>query len=214
MLKNRLTIIKFKPLSRANLNSLSCFQKLSSVRIVEDLSTLWGDWFPDDPSYTENGARLFETITTALFVSGLEIDELHLESAGTGSPAFTEIIQNLSSAALVPYPLRAISLNALEIQNPLYLLNFIRRHALTLKNIALSEISLEEGSWETVIVGMREFLDLDLVRIKGLMQDWIDIGIGKSWWTFHNTTSSSFIQRGSNDNLLELAWLPHDVVGN
>ncbi|KAH8799384.1 hypothetical protein F5884DRAFT_811725, partial [Xylogone sp. PMI_703] len=85
-------------------SALSCFQKLSSVRIVEDLSTLWGDWFPDDPSYTENGARLFETITTALFVSGLEIDELHLESASTGSPAFTGIIQNLSSAALMPYP--------------------------------------------------------------------------------------------------------------
>ena len=81
------------------------FRTLRSVRVLEHLGSQWQDWFIHDyRGYTGTGPRLFGAITSALYVSGLEIEELHLGSIGSDAPALTGIVHELSSLALLPYP--------------------------------------------------------------------------------------------------------------
>lgn len=48
--------------------------------------------------------ELFGAITSASYVSGVEIEELHLGPIGSDAPALIGIVYKLSSLALSPYP--------------------------------------------------------------------------------------------------------------
>ncbi|KAH7330030.1 hypothetical protein BKA65DRAFT_565066 [Rhexocercosporidium sp. MPI-PUGE-AT-0058] len=77
------------------------YRRLRSVRILEDLGSQVEH--SGGRGYTGTGPRLFRAITSALYISGLAIEELHLGSLGLDPPALIGIIQELSSLALVPY---------------------------------------------------------------------------------------------------------------
>lgn len=77
---------------------------LRSIRVLEDFGSWLKDWFVHDyHGYTRTGPRLFGAITSALYVSGLEIEELHLGSLDSDDPALIGIVQGLSSLSLLPY---------------------------------------------------------------------------------------------------------------
>ncbi|KAH6672613.1 hypothetical protein B0J14DRAFT_655484 [Halenospora varia] len=259
------------------------YRTLRSVRVLEDLGSRSEDWFVyDDRGYTGTGPRLFGAITSALYVSGLEIEELHLGSLGSDARALIGIVQELSSLALLPYPrvfgrlrrlvmilpwtvdagqvdyygvleliqsaalaleelvlrsdnlgdalpaeffeslslphLQVLTLELLEIQSPLHLMQFFRKHAHTLKVVELCSINLESGfgsnlesnlesSWELIFVEMRSCLNLESIRLSDLMDSGREILAGRNYRVVNMWAIEDFIQRQTDDNPFELERL-------
>ena len=66
------------------------YRRLRSVRVLKDLGSHLEHW--GDREYTGTGPRLFRAIASALYVSGLEIEELLLGSLDSDAPALLGIV--------------------------------------------------------------------------------------------------------------------------
>jgi hypothetical protein len=153
---------------------------------------------------------------SALIQAAPSLQELRLEFDQYPYPALPP-----SFLASFQLPrLQTLRLSSMLFLNPMCLVDFFSKHALTLKNIHFGLLSLQTGSWETVFLHMREALTLDSLempegfRIGDLWNEEHEIMPTKRWKNrggechlVHNRAIEDFIQRKTENN-------PFDLLGS
>lgn len=85
--------------------------------------------------------------------------------------------------------LRVLDLTRATFEDPSHILDFLARHAATLKTVRFSGLELDRGSWETVFLGMRATLAITSSSIRD----------------FYGSGSLAGICSGNQETIFELA---------
>lgn len=99
-----------------------------------------------------NFAGILALIETATLLEELRL-EFDEESIEAIPPNFLRFLN-------IPN-LRVLVLRLARFSDPDCLVEFLKKHAGTFRRLSFYRVSLLTGSWETVFLGMRVFLDLD-----------------------------------------------------
>ncbi|KAH7418694.1 hypothetical protein BKA64DRAFT_635811 [Cadophora sp. MPI-SDFR-AT-0126] len=142
----------------------------------------------------------------SMFIQSAQLlEELWLQFNFEGEQALTS---NFLRSLKLPC-LRILRLDLALIEDSFCLVDFLGRHATSLKTISFQELKLRTGSWETVFIEMKKLLTLSFVYIRGAFQTGRVIEI-KSGLTEHGRRILSdeeiedFIQCKSDDNPFDL----------
>jgi hypothetical protein len=164
------------------------FRRLRRLRIRLPLK--------DDPNY--NGLSIF-------IQSALLLEELWLQFNYQGEQALTS---NFLRSLKLPR-LRILRLDLALIEDSFCLVDFLGKHATSLKIISFRELELKTGSWETVFIEMKKLLTLSSIYIRGAFDTGRVMEI-KSGLTEHGRRVLSdeaiedFIQCKTDDNPFDL----------
>lgn len=137
--------------------------------------------------------------------SALLLEELWIQFNYQGEQALTSnFVRSLKLSRL-----RILRLDLVLIEDSLCLIDFLGKHATSLKIISFRELELKTGSWETVFIEMKKLLTLSSVYIRGAFETRKVMEI-KSGLTEHGRTVLSdeaiedFIQCKTDDNPFDL----------
>jgi hypothetical protein len=151
----------------------------------------------------DNGLSIF-------IQSALSLEELWLQFNYQGEQALTS---NFLSSLKLPR-LRTLRLDLALIEDSFCLVDFLGKHATSLKIISFRELKLKTGSWETVFIEMKKLLTLSSVYIRGAFEVGRVTEI-KSGLTEHGRRVLSdkaiedFIQCKTDDNPFDLLRSAH-----
>ncbi|KAG9233588.1 hypothetical protein BJ875DRAFT_442100 [Amylocarpus encephaloides] len=142
----------------------------------------------------------------SMFIQSAQLlEELWLQFNFQGEQALTSnFLRSLKLSRL-----RILRLDLALIEDSFCLVDFLGRHATSLKTISFRELELKTGSWETVFIEMKKLLTLSSVYIRGAFHTGRVVEI-KSGLTEHGRRILSdeaiedFIQCKSDDNPFDL----------
>ena len=142
---------------------------------------------------------------SALIQSAPLLEELRLGVDMYGSePLPADLLESLKLPRL-----RTLGLHSVLFQDPVCLIDFLSKHAATLKRVELWALNLQ-AFWESVFIGMRDILTLDSIYIGHNGCQWIEM---EPWWTesgpefLNGREIENFVQRKTDVNPFDLLRL-------
>ena len=145
-------------------------QAFGTVKRLEILLPFIVNDEDDGYSYDINYAGI-----SALIQSAPLLEELRLEfDMDSSEPLPSNFLGSLKLLSL-----RTLTLKSAEFEDPLCLIGFLSKHAISLKEVYFRTLTLQTGSWETVFIGMRDALTLDSISMAGdfRLEEWTEIAL-------------------------------------
>lgn len=152
------------------------------------------------PGFLDTEDELNLSGISALIHSAPLLEELRLEfdthSAKTLAPSFL--------ASLKCPRLRTFELSWAVIRDPLCLVQFLVKHAASLKSVDFTTLTIRTGSWQTVFIGMRDSLTLESISMQGEFRQDEFPGIYPNRSKHGGRAIEDFIQRNTIEDPFDL----------